>query len=196
MTDGRPFLGGFRQVIEKAPHRFDGTPEIHPLAGDAYHHLVQMPAIARPWATPAQPSRDCGTELQHPSPHRFVGDVEPSFGQQFLDVSVAQGEAEIKPNRVLDNLGREAVAAVAERSHAAILSDTRLAPEPVSVTMPRQPLQQALHDWRRQRVHPFRPIEGQYGNAVFNRFEQFGQRVHISLHCADLTQPISLRAGL
>jgi hypothetical protein len=37
---------------------------------------------------------------------------------------------------VLDNLGREAVAAVAERTHAAILSDTRLAPEPVFVTMP------------------------------------------------------------
>jgi hypothetical protein len=62
-------------------------------------------------------------------------------------------------------------------------------------SQPRQPLQQALHDWRRQRVHPFRPIEGQCGNAVFNRFEQFGQRVHISLHCADITQPISLRAG-
>jgi hypothetical protein len=36
---------------------------------------------------------------------------------------------------VLDNLAREAVAAVAERSHAAILSDTRLAPE-FSATMP------------------------------------------------------------
>ena len=113
-----------------------GTPQIHPLAGDAHHHLVQMPAIARPRATLAQPSRDRRTELQHPSPHRFVGDVEPSFGQQFLDIAVAQGEAEIEPDRVLDDLGREAMAAVAERAHADILSDTPLASDPVSVTMP------------------------------------------------------------
>jgi hypothetical protein len=48
---------------------------------------------------------------------------------------IAQGEAEIQPNRVLDDLGREAMAAVAERSHGVILPDTPLAPEPVSVTM-------------------------------------------------------------
>ena len=83
----------------------DGAPEIRPLAGDAHHHLVQMPAIARPGATLAQPSRDRGTELQHPSPHRFVGDVEPSFGQQFLDIAIAQSEAEIEPDRVLDDSG-------------------------------------------------------------------------------------------
>jgi hypothetical protein len=37
---------------------------------------------------------------------------------------------------VLDDLGREAMAAVAERSHADTLSDPPLAPDPVSVTMP------------------------------------------------------------
>ena len=37
---------------------------------------------------------------------------------------------------MLDDLGREAVAAVAEGGHADILSDTPLAPDPVSVTMP------------------------------------------------------------
>src|ERR1700746_2262085 len=124
------------QHVEDLALVIDGAPEIRPLAGDAHHHLVQMPAIARPRATLAQPSRDRGTELQHPSPHRFVGDVEPSFGQQFLDIAVAQGEAEIEPDRVLDDLGREAMAAVAERAHADILSDTPLASDPVSVTMP------------------------------------------------------------
>jgi hypothetical protein len=97
-----------------------------------------MPAIARPRATLAQPSRDRGTELQHPAPDRFVGNVEPSLGQQLLDIAVAQREAEIEPDRVLDDLGREAVAAVAvaERSHADIIPDTPPAPDPVSVTMP------------------------------------------------------------
>ena len=51
----------------------------------------------------AQPAPDRRAELQHPAPHRFVGDVEPYFGQQFFDIAVAQGEAEIEPDRV-DNL--------------------------------------------------------------------------------------------
>ena len=53
----------------------------------------------------------------------------PSRGQQLLDVAVAQGEAEIEPDGVLDDLGREAIAAVAERSHADILLDTLRAPD-------------------------------------------------------------------
>jgi hypothetical protein len=31
----------------------DGAPQIHPLAGDPHHHLVEMPAIARPRTAPA-----------------------------------------------------------------------------------------------------------------------------------------------
>jgi hypothetical protein len=123
------------QHVENLALMVDGTPEIHSLAGDAHHHLVEMPAIARPRATPTQPSRDPRTELQHPAPHRFVGDVEPSFGQQLLDIAVAQSEAEIEPDRVLDDLGREAMAAVAERSHPGILPYSPL-PTPVSVTVP------------------------------------------------------------
>jgi hypothetical protein len=61
---------------------------------------------------------------------------ESRLGQEFLDVSITQGEAEIQPDRVLNELGRKAMAAVAERSHADILSDTPLAPDPVFVTMP------------------------------------------------------------
>src|ERR1700759_2475323 len=50
----------------------------------------------------------------------------PRSASKFLDVSVAQGEAEIQPDRVLDDLGREAMTAVGERSHLDILSGTPL----------------------------------------------------------------------
>ena len=40
---------------------------------------------------------------------------------------------------MLDDLGREAMAAVAERAHVDILSDTPLASDSVSVTMPAPP---------------------------------------------------------
>src|SRR5215510_10793842 len=88
-----------------------------------------MPAIARPTAALAQPSRDRQAELQHPAPHGFVGDVELAFGQQFLDIAIAQGETEIEPDRMLDELGREAMAAIAERSRADILSDPPVVPD-------------------------------------------------------------------
>jgi hypothetical protein len=42
-----------------------------------------------------------------------AGDPDPTLGEQFLDIAVAQGEAEIQPDRVLADLGREAMAAVA-----------------------------------------------------------------------------------
>ena len=41
------------------------------------NHLVQMPSIARARAAPPQPPRDHRSELQHPAPDGFVGDVEP-----------------------------------------------------------------------------------------------------------------------
>ena len=41
-------------------------------------------------------------------------------------IAVAQGEATIEPGRVLDNLGREAVTAGADRRHFDILQDTQL----------------------------------------------------------------------
>src|SRR5205823_4075666 len=42
--------------------------------------------------------------------------------QQLLDIAVAQRETELQPNRVLDDLGREAMMTIAERSHADILT--------------------------------------------------------------------------
>ena len=56
-------------------------------------------------------------EWARPAPDRFVGEVEPAFGKELLDIAVAQGEAEVEPDRVLDDLGREAMAAVGERGH-------------------------------------------------------------------------------
>jgi hypothetical protein len=75
---------------------------------------------------------------KHLTPHRFVGDVEVALGQQFFDIAVA---AEIEPDCVLDDLGREPMAAITGQGHADILPYS--ATDPVSVTMPgreRQPV--------------------------------------------------------
>jgi len=60
------------QHVEHLALMIDGTPEIHPLAADPHHHLVQMPSVARPRATPTQPSRDRGTEFQHCPSSEFL----------------------------------------------------------------------------------------------------------------------------
>lgn len=46
-------------------------------------------------------------ELKRPASHRFIGDLEPALGQQFLDVAIAQGEPEVQPGRVLKCLAPE-----------------------------------------------------------------------------------------
>ena len=73
----------------------DGTPEVHSLAGNPDHHLVQVPSVARARAAPPQPPRDHRSELQHPAPDGFVGDIEPTLGEEILDVSVAEREAQV-----------------------------------------------------------------------------------------------------
>src|SRR3977135_2926877 len=42
-------------------------------------------------------------EFQNPAPHRLIGDIETAFGEELFHVAVAQGEPEIKPNRMLDD---------------------------------------------------------------------------------------------
>jgi hypothetical protein len=55
--------------------------------------------LARARAAPPQPPPDGRPELQHPAPDGFVGDVEPTLGEQLLDVSVAEREAQVEPDR-------------------------------------------------------------------------------------------------
>src|SRR5271169_6644760 len=78
------------------------APQEHPLPGDSDDHLVEVRSRARAWAALPQLACDRRAEFQHPAPHRFIRDVVPTLGEQFLHVSVAQREAETKPDRVLN----------------------------------------------------------------------------------------------
>jgi hypothetical protein len=46
-------------------------------------------------------------ELQHPSPDRFIGDIQPALGQQILDIAEAESEAKVQPHPIPDDVGRE-----------------------------------------------------------------------------------------
>src|SRR5450631_4175161 len=56
--------------------------------------------------------------MNDPAPDRLVGDDNPPFGQQILDVAEAQREAIIEPDRALDDFRREAVASVTDFGHS------------------------------------------------------------------------------
>jgi len=90
----------------------DSPPEVHPLAGNPNYHLVEVSASARPRTVTEEPPRDHRSEFQHLTPDRLIRDVKPTLGQQFLDIAIAQGEAQIEPDRMLDDHRRKAVAAV------------------------------------------------------------------------------------
>src|SRR5947207_1572708 len=120
------------QHVENLALVIDGAPQIHPLAGDANDHLVELPPVARTWARPLEPAGKSGPELQNPAPHRLIGDIESAFSEELLHVPVAQCEPQIEPDRVLDDRRREAMSAVGELIHAGSLP-CRAA---VSVTLP------------------------------------------------------------
>jgi CBS domain-containing protein len=56
-------------------------------------------------------------ELQEPTTDGFIRDIQSSFCEQLLHIAEAQGEPTIEPDRVADDLGREAVALEIYRAH-------------------------------------------------------------------------------
>ena len=89
-----------------------GTPDILMSAVDGDEHFVEMPPPVRPRPSSSQPARNDPAELQGPAAHRLVGHIDATLGEHILDVAVAQSEAEIKPDGLLDDDARKAVAAV------------------------------------------------------------------------------------
>ena len=56
-------------------------------------------------------SRDHGSEVFHPAAYRFIGNHDPAFSQQVLDIAEAEGEPGIQPDGLLNDYGWEAIAA-------------------------------------------------------------------------------------
>src|SRR4051794_6149286 len=82
------------------------------LARDLDLDLVQVPLVAGTGQPPADLVREALAELERPLPHGLVADRDAAGGQQLLDHPQGEREAEVEPDRVADDLGREAVAGV------------------------------------------------------------------------------------
>jgi hypothetical protein len=98
--------------IEHDPILIDGAPKITPFASDTEENLVEVPLVARTRPSPTKlPGKGC-TELQAPSADALIGDNHAALGQEQLDVAKAQTEHVVEPDRVPDQLSREAVTIV------------------------------------------------------------------------------------
>jgi hypothetical protein len=95
------------QHVEHFALGVDGTPQIDHAAIDLEIDFVEMPS--RMWLRPAfaKIGRDLESEMVYPAAHGLVGHHDAAFRQQILDVAEAQGEPDIKPDRLLDDFGRE-----------------------------------------------------------------------------------------
>ena len=117
---------GLDQKVRNLTFAIHGTPQIHLLATDRNEHFVEVPPVTRPWPAPSKPLGVEVSELQDPPPYRLVGDFDPPFRQQFLDVPIAKCESQLEPGCLLDDQGRKAMTAIGERLHPLTIFSSQL----------------------------------------------------------------------
>ena len=108
---------GLDHDIRNLPFAIRGAPEINHASIDLEIDLVQMPSSVGPWSTFAQTSSDLRSKVVDPTAHGLTGHDDPAFSQQIFDVSEAQSEPDIQPDRLLNDHGRKAVTGVADFGH-------------------------------------------------------------------------------
>jgi hypothetical protein len=105
---------------------------------DAVHartHLVEMPPGTPSGFPVAQIFSEEGAELDTPFADRLVADHDAALVQQFLDIPVAEREAVVEPNGLLDDGHRETVAVGLGVGHEQLAY-----PDSIKATQPFQPL--------------------------------------------------------
>src|SRR3984893_12143854 len=100
------------QNVEDISVLVDRAPKIVLLAADPDEHLVHVPLVAGLWPAPLQRIGEDPTEAQAPLADPLVANDDPTRRQDQLNISQAQAEAVIEPDRMLDDRGREAEAAI------------------------------------------------------------------------------------
>src|ERR1700689_3468057 len=76
-----------------------------------------MPGRMRLRTALAQIRGDHRPEVVHPAAHGLVRDRDPALRKQILNVTKAEREPEIEPNRLMYDLWREPISAVADFPH-------------------------------------------------------------------------------
>ena len=87
------------------------------MAVDSKEDFIQMPMVAEPAFSSLQLADIICAKLLTPQPDGFVRDEDASFRQKILDVSEAEAETMVGPDRITNDLGRT-VSRRREQRHA------------------------------------------------------------------------------
>ncbi len=90
----------------------NGSPQPVAFAADPQRHLIQMLLVAGAYSSPPQPCGEGGAEFGAPLADGLVADDDATLAEQILHVAEAEVKAEVQPDGVSDDLGREAVASI------------------------------------------------------------------------------------
>src|SRR5215212_10005647 len=97
--------------VQHHPVLVHRSPEPVLLPRDLHGNLVEVPCVSGTGQPAADLIGDALAELQPPlRPYGLVADRDAARGEGLIHMAQAQGEAEIEPDRVADDLAREAVA--------------------------------------------------------------------------------------
>jgi hypothetical protein len=105
------------QDIEDLTLGVDGAPQVDHAAVDLEIDLIEVSARVGSRSAFAQVRGDHRPEMDNPAPNGLVGSRNAAFCQQVLDVTQAQGEPKVEPDRLLDDLAWEPVTTVADSLH-------------------------------------------------------------------------------
>jgi hypothetical protein len=96
--------------VDDLPELVDRSVHIAPPTRDLYVGLVHLPAVTDRMAAGPGGLGQQRREPLHPPVDRDVVDLDAPFGEQLLDVTVRQPEAQVPADRENDHVGWEAEA--------------------------------------------------------------------------------------
>ncbi len=105
----------FHEQVENLAFVATRAPEPELRARDRYGHLVKMPSRRWPRVSTAKLSGEQGPELQDPSPHRLVGDIQTSLSKQIFDVAIDERETNVELDGMPDYRRRKLMASKRDR---------------------------------------------------------------------------------
>ena len=88
------------------------SPQVVTLTGNLDEYFVDEERVAESGVLAPKSPRKMWAELVAPQPDRLVAHLDAAFGEQILDVAVAELETMVEPDRVLNDGGRKTVSSV------------------------------------------------------------------------------------
>src|SRR5438034_8644363 len=100
------------QNIQNIAVLINCSPQIMNAAIDPEEHFIKIPLVPRPRRSSSQVVSIKLAELEAPFSDRLIAESDTAHRHHLFNIAEAQGEAEVQPDGMTDDLGREAMTMV------------------------------------------------------------------------------------